>query len=202
MFILSHPRKNEPRNPLSASRKHKFACSRSRTSRFARAQTLWTKGSNTLCQPASVYPFAIFWWLPKGVLTCKTFASANPKISHFGLRRNREFYSPAERGRRASASTKLLVATASKRGSLASRHAALQRDRREAAYTLFMLCPIFCHHARQVKFPIRFLIYWSVIGRGGRSKFAEQIYAERSEERPMSSRHLLFGTAQFFPIQG
>ncbi len=33
VFILSHPRKNEPRKQISASRNRKFACSRSRTSR-------------------------------------------------------------------------------------------------------------------------------------------------------------------------
>ncbi len=44
MFILCHAAKNEPRKQISASRNRKFACSRARTSRFARAQTLRAQG--------------------------------------------------------------------------------------------------------------------------------------------------------------
>jgi len=39
-----------------------------------------TKGFNTPWHPARFVTFAIFWWLPKGVLVSANFASANPKI--------------------------------------------------------------------------------------------------------------------------
>ena len=39
------------------------------------------------------------------------------------------------------------------------------------------------------------------MGWGERSKFAEQIYAEQSEERH-AARGSTYGIAEFFPIQG
>gem|GEM_PF-2332848 len=53
-FILSRPRKNEPRKR--------------------------TKGPNAPWNSAELVSFAIFWWLPKGVLASAKFASAEPKL--------------------------------------------------------------------------------------------------------------------------
>ncbi|MBR2622103.1 MAG: hypothetical protein IKC97_06975 [Clostridia bacterium] len=37
-------------------------------------------GPNALKKPARFFAFAIFWWLPKGVVASATFAQRNPKI--------------------------------------------------------------------------------------------------------------------------
>ena len=39
-----------------------------------------TKGFNTLWEPAKFVCWAVFWWLPKGVVASAIFAQQNPKI--------------------------------------------------------------------------------------------------------------------------
>jgi hypothetical protein len=38
------------------------------------------KGFNTLWEPAKFVCWAVFWWLPKGVVASAIFAQQNPKI--------------------------------------------------------------------------------------------------------------------------
>jgi hypothetical protein len=38
------------------------------------------KGLNALWEPARFVSWAVFWWLPKGVVVSTTFAQQNPKI--------------------------------------------------------------------------------------------------------------------------